>query len=205
MFRYDIAVQFMVEERYEEAMSILQSSELRRMYAETHLLMGDCMSKLGKPDVALEMYLNCLKKSKELKSWNAESRKNTMLLKRITDILNKKCNEAIEENRADDSMKIADDVLRIIVENRGNDRTQVAQNEGEALICKARAQYKLDGVSKTIACCQSAAEGLQLTRGVDDCGLYRLVFNDMTTEQVIDRYGRKNELPHSLKLLMQYS
>ena len=195
----------MLEERYEDALSILKNSKLRDHYPETYLLIGDCTMKLGDPQSALRMYLECLKKSKELKSWEPDSRQNILLLKRITDLQNDKCNLAIAELRPDEAIGIADEVLRMLDNNLGENYTKLGQNRGETLICKARAQIQTETGSKFDVSSVTAAEGLRLTRGVDDPGFYKLLFNEMRMEKVVDRFATKGKLPGNLKLLMQYS
>lgn len=199
-----MAVQFMIEERYDDALSLLESSKLREEYAETFTLMGDCMVRLGQPERALQMYLTSLTKAVDSKTIDPKSRKYIHLVKRITDILNEKCNQSVDDGRSKEAIKIANEVARVLENHFPTNEPILGQNLGEALICKARAQYQDEETTKTSAF-SSMAEGFKLTRGADDHGLYRYIFNDTKLEKIVDKYGRKKLVPKSLKLLMQYS
>ncbi|XP_043271354.1 uncharacterized protein [Venturia canescens] len=204
LIRYDMAVQFMLEERYNDALKILESSRLREQYAETYTLMGDCMSKLGEPDKALQMYLTSLAKAVDFKTIDPKSRKYIHLVKRITDILNEKCSQYVDDGRSKEAVKIANDVAQVLEKTSDQNSLILGQNLGEAMICKARAQYQNEEVKKTSAF-PLLAEGFTLARGVDDHGLYKYVFHDTNLEKVVDNFGRRRILPKSMKLLMQYS
>ncbi|XP_026674108.1 uncharacterized protein LOC113465039 [Ceratina calcarata] len=203
LIRYDMAMQCLLEDKLETAIRIVYRSNLIKHYAESYMLLGDCFYKRDEIDLALESYLKCREKIRELEL--PFSRKNIDLVERIIDILNDRAEQAITKGQSKRAVEIADQALRILDEDKMPVHLLRLQR-GRTLLAKARGLFQIESkqeVEKLLSC-KTAADSLRFVRELDS-DLYATLYSDKDIEGVIDRFAPPRQLPRSLKILMQFS
>ncbi|XP_024939943.1 uncharacterized protein LOC107266616 [Cephus cinctus] len=204
LMRYDIAVVLMMNDKYQEAIDLLHGSKLKTQFPETYLLLGDCMLKLGRPESALRMYLECRTRTRE--SWGKVEHKKISLTKRIAGLLNHQTGHYIDARRYKEGINISKTVVQLL-EDDVDDLTKCGTLRGEAYINMSRSYYQRDITNSNMLdySHRTAADGLRFARGNDHGALYGALFGDKPLESVLDKYATKRQLPFSVKMLIQYS
>lgn len=194
----------MLKDKLEAAARIIYGSNLPKYFAESYVLLGDSFFRRENYDLALESYLKYRERERELGL--PASRKTIDVTQRIVDILNERAKTAAHKGHSRDAIRITNEVLRILDEDQIGP-SKLGLQRGHALLYKTRGLFRqaTKAKRKSKECCQTGSKSLQFVREPNDGGLYRSLYGDRNTEDVIDRFAPKSKLPQSLKIMMQYS
>ncbi|XP_012279585.1 tetratricopeptide repeat protein 16 [Orussus abietinus] len=206
LIRYDLAVESMLDGCFEKAYELLKNSDLRDLFPETYVLMGDCLLQTGKPKLALKMYEKCRKKCQEKPGcWADSQEKRINLVDRISSIVNLEALDALMDKRSKLAIKLSRDVRETFRDGKV-DLSKLPTLRGEAYLNEAQALYQLSA-GKTIdpGCKSAAADGFVFTRTADRSDLRKMIFGNLATQEIVEKYAAKRKLPHGTKLLMQFS
>lgn len=198
VFRYDVAMEHMLNGDYEQACKILQAS-IKNHHREACVLLGDSLLLRGHLRSALATYLRCHENfSDDRPSWGM-----IQLIERIVEILNCFAHDAARAGRTKETIYISDRVLKIL-NQEGINTFRLAAQRAETLSYKARSHLRISTPLTSAESHGLAADSLRFTRGHINDGLYRALFANAPMERVVDRFAPTRDLPHSLKILMQY-
>ncbi|KZC13097.1 hypothetical protein WN55_05502 [Dufourea novaeangliae] len=202
--KYNKALKNMVKDQLETAARVIYGNKLTDYCAESHVLLGDCFLKRGNVDLAMKSYLKYRETSRKFGS--PVSEKHVEVMKRIADILNDRAEIALRQRRPKEALKLSDRVLGLLDEDRNN-VSKLGVQRGRALLHKTRGIVQTERLSnrKDKRGCKMAADSLRFIREPCETGLYRTLYGEKSLEDTIDRFGSKQKLPRSLKILMQYS
>ncbi|XP_012142078.2 uncharacterized protein LOC105662629 [Megachile rotundata] len=204
LIRYDRAMEFMLNDKLQNAARMIYESELTKYYMEPYITLGDIFLKRDNVELALQSYLKCHERVRELRL--PASRKTIDLTERIIDILNERAQVAVNEGRLKDAINITDQVLQIL-DGKQTELHHLGIQRGRALLYKARSLFRaaIKKKEQNKECCEIAADSLRFVREPNDADLYRTLYGERSIEDIIDRYAPKRKLPGSLKILMQFS
>lgn len=203
VYRYDMAMQCLLENKINMAIQIVLKSNLVKQYPESYLLLGDCFIKRNEINLALKSYLKCRKKMRKLNLPFCQ--KTIDLAERIIDILNDKAEVAINNRDSKRALNIAEQILQIFDEDK-IPLEELRLQRSRALIHKTRGLFQIENkkVIRKKQSCEIAADSLRFARELNP-DLYQVLYNGRNTEGVIDRFAPQRKLPRSLKILMQFS